>query len=289
MYQILTDTGCDLPQQLLNDYSLQTVPFHYTVNGALHTDQLGDRHSNDAVYADLHAAAQVSTTQINVGEYVDFFGPFVEAGTPILYIGFCGALSGSLDSARQARTLLKDAHPDAQIAIVDSVAASGGEGLLVLAAAAQQQAGASLEQVVNWLEANKLRMNHWVTVSDLDHLVRGGRLPRAVAALGAVLNIKPMLAIDAQGKVALAGKVRSRKKALATLAAKVNAALDAVPDQQVMVASAGDWPAADEVVALIQAAHPATQVLVRPVSLTIACHTGYGCVAVFAMTPAARD
>ncbi|WP_164512017.1 DegV family protein [Lacticaseibacillus daqingensis] len=289
MYQILTDSGCDLPQQLLDDHQIQTVPFHYTVNGTLHTDRLGDRQSTDDVYAQLHAAADVSTTQINVGEYEAFFRPFVAAGTPILYIGFCGALSGSLASAQQARELLKEEYPDAQIAIVDSLAASGGEGLLVLNAARQQAAGASLEAVVNWLEAHKRQMNHWVTVDDLDHLARGGRLPRAIAALGTMLNIKPLLSLDASGQIQLAGKVRSRKKALSTLAAKGIAALADDPTQPLIVASAGDWPAADAVAAQIQAAVPDATLILRPVSLTIATHTGYGCVAVFGMTMAARS
>ncbi|WP_225048771.1 DegV family protein [Lacticaseibacillus kribbianus] len=288
MYQLCTDSGCDLPQSMLDDQHIATIPFHYSVNGELFTDRLDETHANDGVYAQLHEAAQVATTQINVGEYHAFFAPFVAAGVPVLYLGFSGGLSGSLDSARQARALLLEEHPGATITIVDTLGASGGEGLLVLRAAAMQAAGEPIEAVAAWVTEHRRFMHHWVTVDDLDHLVRGGRLPKAAAVIGGALGIKPLLTVDATGRVKVAGKARSRKTALAKLAAAAVAAYDAQPSQTLMLATAGDWAAAETVALAIRDARPAIQLLVRPVSLTIACHTGYGCLAVFGLTETPR-
>ncbi|WP_262315541.1 DegV family protein [Lacticaseibacillus parakribbianus] len=289
MYQLCTDSGCDLPQTLLDDHHVAAIPFHYSVNGTLMTDALGETHESDAVYAKLHAAEAVSTTQINVGEYHAFFAPFVAANVPVLYLGFSGALSGSLDSARQARALLLADHPGAVITIVDTLGASGGEGLLVLRAAALQAAGATLDEVATWVTTHRQFMHHWVTVDDLDHLVRGGRLPKAAAVIGGMLKIKPLLEIDATGRVKLSGKARSRKAALGKLVAAATAAYDADPQQTLMLATAGDWSATAAVATAIRAARPAVRLLIRPVSLTIACHTGYGCMAVFGLTATPRS
>lgn len=289
MYQILTDSGCDLPQQLLTAHSIQVVSFHYSVNGTLHTDRPGDRHSNDAVYEKLHAAENVSTTQINVGEYVEFFRPYVEAGTPIAYVGFSSGLSGSFSSAAQAKAILLEDHPTADIRVIDTLAASAGEGRLVLEAIRLRDAGASLDDLEAWLVANRLRLQQWFTVDSLDYLYHGGRVSRTAATLGTLLNIKPLLDVDPAGKLRMVGKVRARKKALSTLADKLLEALASDPTQPLLIATSGDWAAAATVRDHILAQAPEANIQVGPIGLTIASHTGFGCVAAFVMGDADRQ
>ncbi|WP_179394328.1 DegV family protein [Lacticaseibacillus absianus] len=289
MYQLLTDSACDLPLATLTEKDVGIVSFHFEVEGQALIDDLGATYDIETFYARIKAGVMPNTAQINVGEYVEFFRPYVAAGTPIAYVGFSSGLSGSFSSATQAKAMLLEEYPDAEIRVIDTLAASAGEGRLVLEAIRLRDAGASLDELEQWLVANRLRLQQWFTVDSLDYLYHGGRVSRTAATLGTLLNIKPLLDVDPAGKLRMVGKVRARKKALLALADKLLAALASDPQQPLLIATSGDWDAANIVRDHILAQAPDAQIQVGPIGLTIASHTGFGCVAAFVMGAADRQ
>lgn len=289
MFQLLTDSACDLPYQTLQAAGVDFVSMHVDVDGVDHIDDLGETFKLDQLYAQIGQGVMPTTAQVNVGQFIDFFTPYVEANTPILYLGFSSGLSGTFSSAEQAKQILLEGHPDAKIRLVDSLAAANGEGLMVLDAIDQQQAGKSLNEIADWLEANRLRYRQWFTVDDLNYLYHGGRVSRTSAALGTLLNIKPVMDVDTDGHLRVVKKARSRQRSLHALADETIAAITHDPSHRVLIATADAPDAAAIVRDRIHAQFPDTPITIGHIGAAIASHTGLGCVAVFSLDEQARD
>ncbi|MFD1392270.1 DegV family protein [Lacticaseibacillus jixianensis] len=283
MYQLLTDSACDLPRQTLEEANVAFVSFHFNVEGQDLTDDMGGSYELKDFFEKIKRGVMPSTSAINVGEYVDFFTPYAKAGTPVAYIAFSSGLSSSFEAATEAKAMVLEQYPDAQIELVDTLAASAGEGRMVLEAIRLQKEGKSLAELVAWFEENRLRLQEWFTVDALDYLYHGGRVSRTSAALGTLLNIKPIMDVDPGGHLRVEAKVRARKRSLMVLGDKILAALPADPQQPVLIAAAGDYAAANEVRDHILSQAPDANVTVGDIGLTIASHTGFGCVAAFVM------
>ncbi|MFD1486208.1 DegV family protein [Lacticaseibacillus baoqingensis] len=288
MFQLLTDSACDLPYQTLRDAGVDFVSMHVDVNGVEHIDDLGETFAVADLYTQIANGVMPTTAQVNVGQFVDFFTPYVKAKTPILYLGFSSGLSGTFDSATQAKAILLEDYPDADIRLVDSLAASAGLGLMVLDAIAQQKAGTSRDDLADWLEANRLRYRQWFTVDDLNYLYHGGRLSKTSAALGTMLHIKPVMDVDVAGHLRVVKKARSRQKSLFALADETIAALAAEPTHQVIIATTQAPEAAATVQERIHATYPQTPIRIEAIGAAIAAHTGLGCVAVFSLDASPR-
>ena len=160
MYQILTDSCCDLPYEVLEENNVDFISMYVSIDGTEFADDLGRNFKIDDFYQRIKDGAMPTTSQVNVGRYVEFFRGYAEKNIPVLYICFTSGMSGSYQSAMQAVELLKEDLPDAEVYVVDSLAASGGEGLMVYEAALKQQAGMSLADLHHWLEENKLTYHH---------------------------------------------------------------------------------------------------------------------------------
>lgn len=289
MYQILTDSECDLPLATLQASDVDAISFHTKIGDKDLINDFGKSYDIDDFYKQIKAGALPTTTQVNVGEYYEFFKSYVESQTPIVYVGFSGGLSGSMSSANQAREMLLEEHPDADIRIVDTLAASGGEGQMVLAAIRLQKSGASLDELVDWFDNNKLRLQQWFTVDDLNHLYHGGRISRTSAALGTLLKVKPILDVDTDGKLRMVSKTRTRKRSLIELAEKIVEAIQTDKNQPIIITTSGDYEAAEVVKEHIISKVSEADIQIYPIGMTIASHTGFGCVAVFAMGPDQRS
>lgn len=289
MYQLLTDSACDLPYQTLQDAGVNFVSMHVDVDGVDHVDDLGETFKLAHLYAQIGQGVMPTTAQVNVGQFIDFFTPYVEANTPILYLGFSSGLSGTFSSAEQAKQILLEDHPDAKIRLVDSLAAANGEGLMVLDAIDQQQAGKSLDDLADWLEANRLRYRQWFTVDDLNYLYHGGRVSKTSATLGTLLNIKPVMDVDTTGHLRVVKKARSRQRSLQALADETLSAIAQDPKHRVLIATADAPDAAEIVKNRILAQSPDTPITIGHIGAAIASHTGLGCVAVFSLDAHARD
>lgn len=283
MYQILTDSECDLPLATLKDSNVDTICFHTKIGAEDIYNDFGQSYDIEEFYQKIQNGIMPTTTQVNIGEYLEFFKPYVEKKIPIVYIGFSGGLSGSLASAKQAKDILLESFPEATIEIIDTAAASGGEGLLVLQAIRLQKAGKSLQDVVDWFDNNKLRLRQWFTVDNLNYLYHGGRISHTSATLGTLLKVKPILDIDDTGKLRMIEKTRTRKKSLVDLANRVIPAIQSNVDQPIIITTSGDYEAAQIVKNKIQTSVSEADIQIYPIGMTISSHTGFGCVAVFAM------
>ena len=190
-------------------------------------------------------------------------------------------MSGSYYSALQAVDVLKEDYPDVQIAVVDTLAASLGQGLLVLGAKKQQDAGKTFAEVIAWVEEHKMLLQSWVTVDDLKHLERGGRISKSEAALGGLLKVKPIIHVDENGKLQNVDKVRGRNKSLQKIVTETLNNLTSRENQIVYIAYSGDVAAAETVLATIVEDVSIEDIACLPLGPTISAHTGLGCVAIF--------
>ncbi|MDT2757960.1 DegV family protein [Enterococcus asini] len=281
MYQIVTDSCCDVPYQLLKEKDVAFIPMIVNINGQEFLDDLGETFDYEQFLQSLKDKQQPTTSQINVGRYIEFFKPYCEKNEPVVYLCFTSGMSGSYNSALQAVDILKEDYPNADIQVVDTLAASMGEGFIVLEAAKRKLAGASKEEVVQWVNDHKLNLQSWVTVDDLSHLYRGGRLSRTEAAMGGLLNIKPIIHVDAKGTLQNVGKVRGRNKALLKVVEETVNHLVSTESQTVYVAYSGDLEAAEKVMGMLKEKIEITDSGIFPLGPTIASHTGLGCIAIF--------
>ncbi len=184
---------------------------------------------------------------------------------------------------RSAVELLKEEYEVPEIYVFDTKAASIGEGLLVLEAARLKKEGKSIEETLEWLEKNYLKVHSWVTVDDLKYLERGGRISKASATLGSLLSVKPIITVDKEGRLTNVDKVRGRNKSIQTIVNETVKTIVAPLDQIVYVAYAGDLESAEKAKRLLEEQIKMKDVKLYPLGPTIASHTGYGCIAIFSM------
>jgi DegV family protein with EDD domain len=261
--------------------NISFVSLSYIFGTENNKDDLGRTIDYSAFYARMRGGEMPSTAQINVGDYIEFFTPFLEKELDILYIAFSSNLSGSYNSSRIAMEELKEKYPNRKIAIVDSLCASMGEGLLVHLAKQKMNAGCSLDELAKWVEENKQKVCHWFTVDDLNHLQRGGRVSKAQAFIGTLMNIKPVLNVDENGKLIARDKVRGRKQALDALVEKM-AKYAENPSEQTVFISHGDCLSDAEYVAgKIKERFGVQNVEIGFIGPVIGAHSGPGTVALF--------
>jgi DegV family protein with EDD domain len=222
-----------------------------------------------------------STSQVNIQSFIGEFKKHIKNGKSVLYIGFSSALSGTVHSAVMAKEQLLEEYPNCDITVVDTKSASLGEGLLVYYACEMLKSGNSKEDIVDWLENNKLRMNHWFTVEDLNHLKRGGRISVSTAVIGTLLDIKPIMHVDDEGRLVPVTKVMGRKKSIRTLANNLKERI-VDPEHQVIAISHGDCEE-DAVLlkSLIAEDIKVRDVIINNVGPVIGSHSGPGTLALF--------
>ena len=284
-YWIVADVCSDLPKTYaFAQERFHLMPMTYTLEGKEYSYRVGDEVNCTAFYQKIRAGAQASTSQISIAEYYDIFKDITDRGEGLLCIPLSSGISGSFQSALSAREQIIRKNPEATIFVADSLAASLGFGLLLDHVLKNRAAGMSLEDNVKWVKENRLRMHHWFTVDDLDHLYRGGRLSRGSAVIGSMLRIKPVLQVNREGKLVAFEKVQGRKRSLKALA---NLAADlSKPDlgSSCYISHADAPEDAEYVAGLIKQRLPGMkEILVSPIGAVIGAHAGPGTVAVFFM------
>lgn len=283
-YVIVTDTTTDLPESYYREHQLTVLPLSYILDGETYY-RGGKELPYQEFYAKMRAGSMPTTSQINPQTARRFFEPIVKEGKDILYIGFSSGLSGSCGSAQIAAQDLMDEYPGRKIAVVDSLCASLGEGLLVHKALEKKEQGMSLEELADWCEQHKRNIIHSFTVDDLFHLHRGGRVSKVAAVVGTVISLKPILHVNNEGKLIPLYNVRKRKKSLQAL-------VDAMEQKQgsysgkndIVFISHGDCLAdAEYVKSLVQERFGITKFIINPVGPVIGAHSGPGTLALFFM------
>ena len=217
-YVIITDSTCDLSPKLVEKMQVEVIPMEFTIEDKNYCNYPDNRDLDPAdFYAKLRGGAMATTAQVTALTYTEVAKPFLDAGQDVLFLIFSSGLSGSFNSSHLAAEELRHKYPERAVRTVDSLAASMGEGLLVYHAAMRRMAGASLNDVADWVEENRNRLCHWFTVDDLHFLHRGGRVSGAAAVMGTMLGIKPVLHVDDEGHLIPMEKVRGRRQSLDTL------------------------------------------------------------------------
>ena len=220
MIRLFTDTSSNFSTEMVEKYNVSVIPFSYSINGVTQEYNSFAGFDSKDFYTQMRAGAQIKTSMINVVTYIIPFEVALKAGDDVIYIGMSGAVSGSANAADIAAKELAERYPERKIAAIDSLGAGLGEGLLVIRASEMIKEGRSFYDVVNTTMSNITTLCQYFTVDDLKYLKRGGRLSNFEAAVGILLNIKPVLTGDPNGRIVVIGKVRGRKSAISTLADK---------------------------------------------------------------------
>lgn len=280
-FDLLVDSCSDLPFDYLEANEVQLVSMVINLNHKEYIDDLGKTFDYNWFMKQLQNGEMPSTSQINIGMYSNVFKEYVESEKPLLYLAFSSELSGSQRNAFSALRLLEEDQQKVNVKIIDSKAASLGEGLLIREVIKLRNAGKDLEEVVAWLEEHINRVHSWVTVNDLNHLERGGRISKTSAAIGSLVKIKPIIHVDASGKLVNVGKTRGRNKSLEKIVSETKRTILNSEEQTLLVAYAGDLEAGERVKQLILENMTVKNVELLPMGPTIASHTGYGAIAIF--------
>lgn len=221
MIKLFADTASNLTKEFVDKYNIGMIPLSYTVNGN-ETDcgTVGVDFDGKAFYDAMRAGAETKTSMVNVSTFVENFEPYIKNGDEVIFFGISSGISGTVNSAELAAEELRDKYPSAKIEVIDTIAAGFGEGMQVLYAAELVEKGEPFLKVVKLCELRRKNVSQFFTVDDLKYLRRGGRISAATAAMGTVLNIKPILRGNEEGHIVSCGKVRGRMKALIAIADK---------------------------------------------------------------------
>ena len=220
MIKLFTDTSANLPVSIIREYGIGVVPFSYTVNGKEVPYSAETDFNGKAFYEAMRAGAEVKTSMINVSDFMAAFEQWIAKGDAVIYVGMSGGISGTAHSAKLAAEELLEKYPAAKIAAIDTYAASLGEGFLVIETAKMIERGDPFLKIVKKIELLRKNMCQFFTVDDLAYLRKGGRISGAAAVVGTVLNIKPILRGDENGKIVLCGKISGFNKSMEALANK---------------------------------------------------------------------
>jgi DegV family protein with EDD domain len=280
---LMTDSNCDLSESYLNENNVCVIPFHFNLNNIDYEDNFGKSISNEDFYNSLRQGNMSTTSQITPYTYGEYFMNYVKKGYSIIYIAFSSGLSESYNHALLARESVMHENPEADITIIDSKAASVGEGLLVQKAIDLLKSGKSKDQIITWLETNKMFVNQWFTVDSLEHLKRGGRISPTSAYLGIMLQVKPILTVDAEGKLTPVEKLRGRKKAIKHLHELLVSKSTDLTNETVYISHGDCLEEAEELKEMIIKDIRVKEVVIRPLGPIIGTHTGPGLLCVVFM------
>lgn len=282
-YMLVSDATLDLPLDLVKKHNIAVVPMAFTLDEKEILHYPDERNmTTEEFYEALKQGKKSVTSQINPANYVEFFTPILEKGEDILYICFTSGLSGTYQSALIAKGMLEEDFPERTIHVVDSLCASAGQGYFVYLAALKKEEGLSLEELTDWVIANRSRVAHWFTVDDLFHLQRGGRLSFAEAMLGSALKIKPIISVDDEGKLYVENKVRGNKKSVEYMIAKINDTMDD-EEHTVFIAHGDAKERALDLKEKLLERTKAENIQITKIGPIIGTHTGPGMLAVLFM------
>ena len=282
-YALVTDSACSLSHTLCNELGLAVLPLNYYVDEVEHPGFFKDRPVDlKGFYQSMRNGSSVRTSLPNPKETRETLVELLEQGKDLLYLGFSSALSGTYDSVHHICERLQEEYPQRRIVCVETIAASFGQGLLVKQAALMKRAGAKLDDVVSWIEDNRMKAAHWITVDDLRYVLGGGRLARTGALAANLLKLKPVMRIDEDGAVDVVHKTRGRKKSLKGMADKLRETFDPSISDEVVVAHADCIEDAQAVKEMIeQEAGKPCSCHIEYLDPVIGAHGGPGSMAVF--------
>lgn len=282
-YVIMTDNMADLPEEYIQEHGLEVLSLSYILDGETYDRQ----HPLEVreFYNRMRNGSMPTTSQINPEQAKEAFTTCLKEGKDVLYIAFSSGLSGTYNSGRVAAEEIQEegCFPERKLVVLDSLSASLGEGLLVHKAVQMKEAGKTIDEAADWIQENKLHLCHNFTVDDLFHLHRGGRVSKATAVLGTMINIKPILHVDNEGHLIAIGKVRGRKKSLTALVDRMGEQIRGFDNPEVFISHGDCLEDAEYVKKLVQERFGVEKFIINYVGPTIGAHSGPGTMALFFM------
>lgn len=280
-YVVTVNSTVDVPREWLEERNVPFIPLKYTMDGQNYTDMMGL--SAKEFFQKLREGKMSETSQVNPEDAKEAFEPILKEGKDILHLAFSSGLSGTYNSMRIAAEELSEEYPDRKIIVIDTLCACLGEAVLLYYVLKQKEAGKTIEEAAQWAEENKLHVCHNVTIDDLNHLHRGGRVSKSAAVLGTMVQIKPMLYIDNEGKLQVIGKERGRKKALNKIVDRAVEQAKGCDNEIVMITHGDCIEDAEYVAKQVREKMGVDNILINNIGTVIGSHTGPGVVAVFFM------
>ena len=283
-YIIITDSSCDLPDNLVKALELEVLPLSFIMDGKTYRNWPDNREmSPDQFYGKEREGLMATTNAVNVGEAADAIEAVLKQGKDALILAFSSGLSTTCNSFQIAAQELAEQYPDRKIYVVDTLCASLGQGMFVYQAAKLRQEGKTMEEVRDWAEETKLRQCHYFTVDDLFFLKKGGRVSAATAVVGTMLQIKPVLHVDNEGHLINVAKARGRKASLTALVDKVGELAEDPASQTMFISNSDCLKDAQFVADEIKKRYGTKEIVINSIGPVIGAHTGPGCVALFFM------
>ena len=281
-YVIMTDSSCDLSQELADQLGLEVLPLEVMADGKNYRNWLDGREIGFKEFYKLaREGKELKTSAVNTAAFEEKMEELLKEDRDILYIGFSTGLSTTYNSGEAAARELREKYPDRKIYTVDTLAASLGQGMIIYYAAKKKEAGATIEEVRDFVENEKLHMCHWFTVDDLNYLKRGGRISAATAAIGTMLSIKPVMHMDNEGHLVAVGKARGRKAALCQLLDTMGELGEGLEGQTTFICHSDCMDDAQYVASQMKERFGVAQVNINWIGPVIGAHTGPGTIGIF--------
>ena len=279
-YQIITDSACDLPQAMLQELNVITVPLFVNFRGDSRNDSVEDADVME-LYDAMRGGEVATTAAVNPDRWTTAIEPALAEGKDALVLAFSSGLSTTYQSAVIAASDLAEKYPDRKIRVVDTRAAALGQGLLVWHTCKMRDTGLNLDALAQWVEENRNHVCHWFTVDDLVYLKRGGRVSAATAVLGAMLNIKPVLHVDDDGHLISMVKARGRKAAINTLVSKMGELGVGWDNSTVFICHANCIGDAQTLASAVKEKYGVQDAFIGNLGAVIGSHAGPGTLALF--------
>ena len=281
-YVIMTDSSCDLSQELADQLGLEVLPLEVMADGKNYRNWLDGREIGFKEFYKLaREGKELKTSAVNTAAFEEKMEELLKEDRDILYIGFSTGLSTTYNSGEAAARELREKYPDRKIYTVDTLAASLGQGMITYYAAKKKEAGATIEEVRDFVENEKLHMCHWFTVDDLNYLKRGGRISAATAAVGTMLSIKPVMHMDNEGHLVAVGKARGRKAALCQLLDTMGELGEGLEGQTTFICHSDCMDDAQYVASQMKERFGVAQVNINWIGPVIGANTGPGTIGIF--------
>lgn len=279
--RILTDSACDLPEDIIEKYGIDVLPIIVLKEQEEYLDKVDI--SPKEVYDDMRAGEVYKTAQISPNMFNEKFKEYAEKGIEAIYIAFSSGLSGTYQNSLFVRKNIRESYPDFDLEIIDSKSASMGFGLIVLQAAKLAKEGKSKEEILKTIEFYVENIQHIFTVDNIEYLFRGGRVTRTQAFIGGLLNIKPVLHVDDNGKLIPLEKVRGKHKVFKRILDIMEERADrqALKDQLIGISHGDDLESAMKMKELISERFGTDKFLINNIGAAIGAHSGPGTLAIF--------
>lgn len=282
-FVIVTDSSADLPSSYLKEHGVVLMSLSYTYDGEHFYSN--DEESAKTFYDKVRSGSMPTTSQVNPDEAAKVINSALEISKNVLCLSFSSGLSGTYNSTRIAAEMISDERDDVNIVVIDTLAASMGQGLVVYKAVCMKEAGKSMEEIAQWVMDNRDHIVHIVTVSDLFHLYRGGRVKKTAAVVGTMINLKPIINVDNEGHLNNIKNARGRKKALTMLVDYMEEHMGSFKDSNdmVFISHSDAEEDAQSVADAIKERFGLTNFMINPIGPVIGSHTGPDTIALFFM------